>query len=591
MTPPVASGGPVRRSFGGGGSRTNVRALAKVFFGRLFENDMFSSSVAASASVTWLLALVAAPGAMFSASGVFTWTHIRAMANRLNNPLILDQALLTSQAFHIDFVMAVSGLVTMLVWGSLTPDRRDALVLGPLPITSREQAYGRLLALLKFFSLFIVAVSVPTGLAFNFVSVGAENLFDFPALVLGHIVAATLAGGAVFFVLLNAQLILAALFGPRAIRFVTLPLQLAALAGMIAALASAEGFAGAMLREGSAAAGVMWNPAAWFVGVYRWVGGDERAIFATLAARGAIAGLGIVGLALVLYPLAYGRCLRNVIDSEGRTMGATSRGWATLAARLLRPLLPTPLQRGLAAYMLATLGRSHTHRFVIGMYAGIAFLIALPVAGRLFQSPTSPLQQSAWFIVPLGAVFWLVCGVRVATMMPVEPIANWIFRITEPVDKRRMVSAVATVMAFVTCVPVATIAAAALLAMGAPRLAGTVFLIVVLAGLCLIELLTLTMKTVPFTCTYLPGQLKLRVYWAGYFFLWLTFVVRLGAWGVWALQNNQNAIRLALLLLMTWAALRFWHMVRVQKIQAFVYDEQEPPGLTALDIAMSMRQV
>ena len=28
----------------------------------------------------------------------------------------------------------------MMVWSSLTPDRRDALVLGPLPITSREQA-------------------------------------------------------------------------------------------------------------------------------------------------------------------------------------------------------------------------------------------------------------------------------------------------------------------------------------------------------------------------------------------------------------------------------------------------------------------
>ena len=90
-----------------------------------------------------------------------------------------------------------------------------------------------------------------------------------------------------------------------------------------------------------------------------------------------------------LYPLAYERCLRNVITSEGRTTGAMSRGWATLAARLLRPLLRVPLQRGLAAFMLATLGRSHAHRFLIGMYAGIAFLMALPIAGRLLQMPTT----------------------------------------------------------------------------------------------------------------------------------------------------------------------------------------------------------
>lgn len=69
-------------------------------------------------------------------------------------------------------------------------------------------------------------------------------------------------------------------------------------------------------------------------------------------------------------------------------------------------------------------------------------------------------------------------------------------------------------MAFVTCVPAASIAASLLLSMGEPRLAGAVFIVVVLAGLCLIELLTITMKTVPFTCTYLPGQLKLRLYWA-----------------------------------------------------------------------------
>jgi hypothetical protein len=567
-----------------GFSRTrNVKALANVFFGRLFEDDMFSSSAAASSSVTWLLALVATPGVMFSCSQIFFWAHIRAMGDRLNDPLIADRSLLVAQAFHIDFVMAVSGLITMMVWGSLTPDRRDALVLGPLPITDREQATGRLLALLKFFSFFIVAVAVPTAIAFNFISIAMDNVAGLPGHILGHLLAATLAGGSVFFLLLNAQLILAALFGPRAIRFVTLPLQLAALAGMILALASAEGFAAAMLEPGSAA-GVMWNPAAWFVGVYRWVAGDDRAIFAALAARGAMAGVGIIVLALVLYPLAYGRCLRNVIASEGRTMGATSRGWATIAAKLMRPLLPTPLQRGLAAYMLATLGRSHTHRFLLGMYAGIALLLALPIAIRLFQVPTTALMQSTWFTVPLGLVFWMVCGVRVATMMPVEPIANWVFRLTEPVDKRRLVSAVVTVMAFVTCVPIAAAFAVILLAMGEQRLAGTVFIVVTLAGLCLIELLTLTMKTVPFTCTYLPGQLKLRVYWAAYFLLWLLFVARSSSWVLWALQSNDNLIRLSLVLLVIWGGLRAWHMARVKSIRSFVYDEQEPPLVTTMGI-------
>ena len=571
----------------------NIRALARVFFGRLFENDLFSSSAAATANVAWLLALTATPGVMFSASQVFFWAGLRAMAERLNDPMMVDSALLRAQSFHIDFVMGVSGLVTMMVWGSLTPDRRDAFVLGPLPVTSREQAQGRLLGLLKFFGMFIAAVTVPTALAFNFVSVGPGNLMAFPGLVLGHLVAATLAGGSIFFLLVTIQLALAALFGPRAIRFITLPLQLLALAGMIGALVSSAALVKPILEQGlSAGPTVLWNPAAWFAGVYRWIGGDSREVFAVLALRGVLFGVAIIASALLVYPLAYERCLRNVIASEGRTTGAVQRGWATLAARLLRPVLRTPLQRSLAAFMLATLGRSHTHRFLIGMYAGIAFLTALPVAGRFLQIQTTPDNvRYAWFALSLGAVFWLVCGVRVALMMPVEPIANWAFKITEPMDKRLVLTTVVTVMAFVTCVPVTAVASGTALAMGDRHLAVALVAIVPLAGLCLIEMLTLTMKTVPFTCTYLPGQLRLRMFWALYFFLWLTFVFRTSRWGLWATGDTLRTLQVASFFLAVWVALRVWHMVRARKIRAFVYDEHEDALVTTMDIATQLKQI
>ena len=570
----------------------NVRALAKVFFGRLFENDMFSSSAAASSSLMFLLALVATPGVMFSGTQIFSWAHLRASGIRLNDPMIVDSALLRSQAFHIDFVMGVAGIVTMMVWSSLTPDRRDALVLGPLPISAREQAHGRLLALLKFFGLFIAAVSVPTAIAYNFVSVGAEIITQFPGRVLGHVVAATLAGGSVFFLLLTIQLAMAALFGPRAIRFITLPLQLASLLGMIAALSTSAVIVQPILIDGVGAGPlVMWNPAAWFAGVYRWVYGDHREIFNVLALRGFAAGVTIIASALILYPLAYERCLRNVITSEGRTTGAVQRGWATLAARVLRPLLRGPLQRGLAAFMLATLGRSQSHRFLIGMYAGIAFLMALPIAGRLFEMPTTDRLRYAWFAVPLGFTFWLVCGVRVALMMPVEPVANWVFKLTEPVDKRRVLTTVVTTMAFVTCIPIAAIASGTLWVLGQETIAATVLTMVVLAGLCLIEMVTLTMKTVPFTCTYLPGQLRLRLFWPLYFFLWLFLVYRLTEWSLWALGDVRRTLQVAGFLAAIWVTLRIVHIIRIRKIHNFVYDEQPPPLVTTMDIATQLKQI
>ena len=259
---------------------------------------------------------------------------------------------------------------------------------------------------------------------------------------------------------------------------------------MIAGLVSSGTITSLLLDHATdAGGGILWNPAAWFVGIYRWVAGDERPVFALLAIRGAIAGVGMIALTLVMYPLAYERCLRNVIAAEGRRTTAISRGWASLAARLLRPLLPWPLQRGIAAFMLATLGRSHTHRFIIGLYAGLAFLLSLPLANRLSQLPLTGHSKYGWFAIPLGYVFWSVCGLRVSLMMPVEPVANWIFRLTEPVHKGRVLTTVVTVMTSITALPIASAFAGAALFFGYERLAVNVFLVVSLAGLCLIELL------------------------------------------------------------------------------------------------------
>jgi hypothetical protein len=563
------------------------RLLINTFFGRLFENDIFSSSVAASQSVMWMLAAIATPGVMMSGSLMFAYAHQRALG-----PAVLDRSMMVNQAFHVDFVMAISGVVTMLVWSSLTPDRRDALVLGHLPVTMREQAFARLLALLKFFGLFIVALSVPTGVVFTFVTLGAQEVFWFPGRVMAHVGATVLGGAFVFFTLVNVQLLLAALAGPRAVRLATWPLQAAAILGLIAAIGATERFAIAMIRFGlDAGPWVTSNPAAWFAGVYRWLANDQREVFSVLASRGAIAALANVGLTLLLYPAAYGRCLRYAVESEGRRTGRLSRFWARAANAVLAPMLRTPLERGLAAYMLATLSRSHTHRFLIGCYAGLGLLFALPLAGRLFQPPSNESLIYAWFSVPLGLVFWTVAGVRVAIMVPIEPTANWIFKLTEPVDKRRALTTVVTVMAAVTSVPIAAGFGIAAGISGTTVLGATVYLIVALAGLCLIEALTITLRTVPFTCTYLPGQLRLRVRWPIFFVVWLNMTFTLADWGVWALGDPYRTAQLAGALAFTWLVLRVWHLLHAGRIRGFVYDEQPPPLVATLDLVTSIKRV
>lgn len=561
------------------GRRT--RLLARTAFERFFENDLFSSSVSASNGLTWILAALATPGVMFSASQYYFYAHARTFT-----PEIQDRILFVSQAFHIHFAMAIAGLVTMLVWTSLTPDRRDALVLGPLPLRAGEQARARLLALLRFFSMFAAAVAVPTAVAFTFVTMGESSPGSVLAGVAGHICGVVLGAAFVFFVLVDTQLILAATLGPAAVRVATWPLQGAALLAMVSALSFTGRFADAMLTPDAVRdVWVMWNPAAWFVGVYRWLAGDTRAVLAMLASRALLATALAVTLALAAYPMAYRRCLQNAMAGEGRRANWWSGVFTRLWLRSLRPWLRTPLERGLAAFMTATLTRSHIHRVLIGGYLGVAVVCALPIAGRLLGSADTAATRYAWFAVPLGLLCWSAAALRVAVMLPVEPASNWVFKLTEPVDKQRVLSTVVTVMIGATAAPLALVFGAASSVAGGWALGVTVGTIVFAAGTALVELLTLTMRTVPGACTYRPGQLRLRVLWPVYLTVWTFIAFVLPRVATSAFGDLARSAVLVGTLLLCGTALRSWRLSRARRLDGFVYEPADPAVTTTIDLS------
>jgi hypothetical protein len=55
--------------------------------------------------------------------------------------------------------MVVMGLVMTLKWDSLFPDRRDYLILSPLPISQRRMFAAKVCALVAFLLLFSVAIN------------------------------------------------------------------------------------------------------------------------------------------------------------------------------------------------------------------------------------------------------------------------------------------------------------------------------------------------------------------------------------------------------------------------------------------------
>jgi hypothetical protein len=560
------------------GRRT--RLLARVFFDRLFEHEVFSSSAPASRGVVWLVAAAATPGVMVSASQYYTYAHARAFS-----PEALDRLLFLGQAFHVAFAMALAAAIAMLVWTSLTPDRRDALVLGPLPVTDGEQARGRLIAVGGLFALFVVAAAVPAGVTFTLVTMGGPETAGVMTRVAAHVSTVTLGAAFVFFGLVSLQLALAAVAGPRGVAAASWVLQAAAIVAVVSAVSFTSRLGDALLAGDAAGRlAVAGNPVAWFTGLYRWLSGDTTDLFAMLAARGVAASAVAVAVALVVWPVAQRRARGLALAGDGPQPGAWigAGGWWM---RAFDPWLRRPLERALARFILATLGRSASHRLVVGGYAGIGIVCAIPWVDTLAGPAATAAASYAWFSVPLGLLCWTMAGVRVAMMLPIQPGANWVFRLTEPVEKCRILSAAVTVLVGTTAVPLAVVFGAAAVRSGGVVPGAQVLAVVFTAGLALAELLTLTLRAVPCTCTYRPGQLRLRVWWPVYLVVWLT-IAYVFPWHATAGPDGAaGTVWLVAGLLAAWSMLRLWRSARARRLAALVYEEPDPSGATTIDLS------
>ena len=119
---------------------------------------------------------------------------------------------------------------------------------------------------------------------------------------------------------------------------------------------------------------------------------------------------------------------------------------------------------------------------------------------------------------------------RVAIAIPIEPKANWLFRLYESPDRAAAMDGVRAAMIAVGVVPG-----------GAHRtrdrrnvvggVAGLVHAgICTLMGLLLVEILMIRLAKLPFTCTYFPGSSRFGTLWPLYISGFITYCYTVAAW-------------------------------------------------------------
>ena len=274
-------------------------------------------------------------------------------------------------------------------------------------------------------------------------------------------------------------------------------------------------------------------PPFWFLGIYQSILSGPSALpaFVRLARVGYwVTGI-LVALAIVTYPLAYRRSVREAI--EGFLAPHRRRGWVQpLLLALHRTVLRTPGQRAIYHFVNQTLFRSQRHRLYLAMYAGLGISLALSwimvfgaSGGRLTVGVTLGGVRMA---VPALA-FWVVAGLGTSLLSPADAKGSWVFRLIhgqaspdqlKTVRRWVLVWAVSLVVAIVIGLTFAS----------SPDVRRSHFVpsqLVIGIGICflLTDAFTLQMKTIPFTEPRVPRNTDLAFILLRYIVLFPALVV------------------------------------------------------------------
>jgi hypothetical protein len=498
--------------------------LARTFFARFFESELMPPGLPQVQLVIWSLALVASPGLLFPARFAAKYRFMNRHLDQIAHALVVDRLL------FVTLTMTAIGVVALVIWDGVFPDRRDARILSVLPLPPRVLIVGRLLALAALAAIFLAGMNAVPTIVYGPVVAAFGGAANALLGVAAHFIATTMAGVFVFSTLIALQGIVLNVGGRRAADRLSVVLQILFVMALLQMIFFMPHVAG-LLQTDLEAPWLRWIPAIWFLGVYEVVGGLPASGAATLAAIAVAATAISTVMAVALFVATHGRLIRRAI--EARDAGSSSRARRSLQQRVARLLLPNSVTRAVFELTVRTLVRSRSHRLLVAMNVGIALALVVsaivPLALRqglaAFDQPVVEILSA-----PLVVIFFLLIGIRFTIALPVEPQANWIVRLLEPADRNAAMNGVRNALLLLGVLPPAIVAGGAGTILWGPWLAGKHLIFCVAMGWLLVEIVVMRLAKIPFTCTYFPGRSRVTMFWPLYLTGFITYTYTAAAW-------------------------------------------------------------
>jgi hypothetical protein len=487
--------------------------------------------------------------------------------------------------FFIETTMTIAGLIAVLSWDSAFPDRRDMLVLGPLPVRSSTLFVSKIAALLAAPGLAIVSFNLFVGASWPLVfAVGVGGEFSLLRTLPAYWFTIFAAGAVFVFTLLTVQGLAANLLPRQLFLRLSAFLQAAALCLLLSAYFLGPSFNSPAALAASQNQHILrWLPAYWFIGLFNQLNGSMHPELVALAHR-AWAALGISTLgALAALLLSYFSMLPRIVEQPDILPAARSRSLN----------LGSSLASVITLFSLRTLLRSRQHRMILSFYVGIGLTIVLGFIHTRFVRGTPSLEALNGASGALSTTFLLssiltisltVLALRVVVAIPITLKANWIFRATQVRPAHSYHRAVRASLLLIGVVPVLLALATALFTHYPPQQLAGHLVIMALLGAMIVELCLFTFQKISFACSYLPGKANLHfVFWVALLasMSWLKdaadFEGRI-------LGDTRDFIAMTLGLASAVIALHLITSMRARQTQDLIFEEDTLPEIVSLKL-------
>ncbi len=559
------------------------RNLRRHFFSRFFDKDSITPGADEKANVIQIIAILALPGAILS------------LFMTADHPLIrLEVVRLWLRAGDrytlVCYSMVVMGFVMTFKWDSVFPDRRDYLILTPLPISLRQFFVAKIAALCQFLVCFVVAINFFSCLIIPYVYLVWDNRID--VVIPGFIAhASAVLGASIFMALLFAafQGVLINLLSPAAFRRISPWIQMVSMMILVTALLITPGISSNVrLLVDSRVRVIDYIPMFWFLGIYESLNPDGTLIPAAYSWAGtAVAATAIAGAVFVLtYLVAYRRHSKKIL--EGIESDVFSPAWHQRAATSLLNafVLTHPFQRASFHFIGRVFARSAKHRLFIAMYGGIGLALTISSLFVLRRDSGIVLSISDTGLIdaPLILSFFAVSGLRATFNIPYELGANWMFQITSGRDPAEYLKAARRWVFLRGILP--SYAILALLEFGLldPASAAMHLGFGLAVAALLTEVFFFNFNKVPFTCSYLPAKSHLAFLGAAYLYGFTIYTFTMSSMEVWVSRSPQRIAGFTIFVSLALAGFSAYRKYIQDQTLRIVYEDEGEPIVRQLNL-------